>query len=222
MAAAEKPQAPKRGGFWDQPAVTAAMPGKTYTRLVRGLRLLLPLVAVSVIGMVMAWPRVENTMAPIRKEVKSAAATPVGKNELLNPTFNGVDKNNEPYTVSAAHAVQSMSERDTVLLDQPRGEIQLEGGRKLGGEAVKGTYVQKEGRLLLEDGVTLHDDEGNLFRTAKLLVNLHTREAWADQRVEGSGPAGALEASGMRADSANGVLIFTGPAKLTLTHVKGL
>ena len=64
--AATPPEKQKRTGFWDQPVIRHAAPGKTYTRFVRGMRIFLPVVAVSVIGIVMAWPRVQNTMAPIK------------------------------------------------------------------------------------------------------------------------------------------------------------
>ncbi len=216
------PEKQERTGFWDQPVTRSAAPGKNYTRFVRGMRIFLPLVAVSVIGMVMAWPRVQNTMAPIKQEAAEAAKPAVGKNELMNPTFNGVDERNEPYTVSAAHAVQSLNDRDVILLDHPTGEIVLTDGHKVDGKAAKGTYAQKDGRLMLEGDVTLHDDEGYVFTTSKILLNGHTHEAWSDQPVQGNGPAGTLAASGMQGYSDKKILIFTGPAKLVLNHVKGL
>ena len=45
----------RRGGFWDQPVIRYALPGKNYTRFVRSMRLLLPLIAASVIGLIMVW-----------------------------------------------------------------------------------------------------------------------------------------------------------------------
>ncbi len=215
--------APGKRGFWDQPAIRYVGPGMRYTRFVRGMRVLLPLIAACVVGVVMAWPRMQGAMAPIRQQTTAAAnSSATGKNELLNPSFKGVDNRNEPYTVTASRAIQSLADRDTILLEKPTAEILLNNGRKVGGEAKKGSYAQKEGRLLLEDGVTLHDDEGYVFMTSKLLINLTAKEAWSDQPVWGSGPTGTLEASGVQAYDDKKVLIFTGPAKLVLKHVQGM
>lgn len=215
--------APKKRGFWDQPVVRYAGPGRNYTRFVRSMRILLPLIAACVVGIVMAWPRMQSAVAPIRQQASAAkSASVTGKNELLNPSFKGIDNRNEPYTVTAARAVQSLNERDTIILEKPAAEILLNNGRRVGGEARRGSYAQKEGRLLLEDEVTLHDDEGYVFMTSKLLINLSAKEAWSDQPVWGSGPTGTLEASGVQAYDDKKVLIFTGPAKLVLKHVQGM
>jgi len=215
--------APGKRGFWEQPVARYAGPGRNYTRFVRSMRIVLPLIAACVVGIVTAWPRMQSAITPIRQQTTAAANAPAtGKNELLNPSFKGVDNKDEPYTVTATRAVQSLGDRDTILLEKPTAEILLNNGRKVGGEAKKGSYAQKEGRLLLEDGVTLHDDEGYVFMTSKLLINLSAKEAWSDQPVWGSGPTGTLEASGVQAYDDKKVLIFTGPAKLVLKHVQGM
>ena len=59
--------------------------------------------------------------------------------------------------------------------------------------------------------------------TEKLLLNLQSRKAWSDQPVYGQGPAGSLEATGMKADAEGDKLVFTGPVKLILNRaIKGI
>ncbi len=207
--------------FWDQPALARALPGTTYTRFVRWMRLILPLLAVALLGLVMAWPSVEETMAPVG-DVASAPPG-VGRNELLNPRFEGEDESGQPFSVTARRAVQSGADPDIAVLERPMADITMKGGTWLAAEAASGTYRRADGALILQGAVKLFHDQGYEFRTDKLMVNMKTRQAWSDRPVSGRGPAGTLEATGLTADKDSQLLVFTGPARLVLNHtVKGL
>ena len=62
----------------------------------------------------------------------------------------------------------------------------------------------------------LHEDEGYRFTTTKALVNTDTQQAFTDQPVQGGGPAGVVQASGLQGYNSDRVLVFTGPARLRL------
>jgi lipopolysaccharide export system protein LptC len=220
----EPPQNPEhkdRSGFWDQPVIRARLPGKLQVRIVRSLRVALPLVAAGVIGLLMVWPRVQQTMAPIEKEAATAGQRAVGKNELMNPVFRSLDSQNQPFTVGAAHAAQSINDTDTILLDKPTAGILLNSGHRVAAKAMHGTYGQEAGKLSLEGDVTLTEDEGYIFTTSKALLNMKTHQAFSDQPVQGHGPAGSIQASGIQIYGDNQVMVFTGPARLILTQTKG-
>lgn len=194
---------------------------RAYTRFVRAMRLLLPLVAVGIVGIVVSWPRVEERMtAP--PNVSPQAQT-VGQNELINPRFESQDSKAQPYTITATRAVQSSANPDIVFLETPVGDIKLSDGAKLGAAAEKGAFDQKAQTLNLEGRVKLVHDKGYEMTTEALLVDMAARTAYADTDVAGHGPAGTLAASGVKADMANGAVIFTGPVTLTLkSGVEGL
>ena len=210
----EKAGEPLRGTFWDQPAKIGHIPGERHARIVRSLRLGLPLVAALVVLTVLAWPRIQTAMAPEMQEVTAQKAA--GKNQLLKPQFHGLDKSNEPYVVSADHAEQSLNDQDLILLDKPKGDMLMKSGHHIGGEADHGLYKQHEKTLLLEGHVVLHEDEGYKFYTSKALVNTDTHEAFSDQPISGGGPDGTIVASGVQGFGDDQVLVFTGPAKLRL------
>jgi len=200
---------------------TIQLPGKGYTTFVRVMRLALPLVAIGIIGMLLSWPRVEETLAPIPKEAVAPSA--VGKNELVNPRFASTDAKDQPFSITAARAVQSAGDPSVILLENPVADITLTNGTWLAAEAEQGAYRQNADRLLLQGKVRLYHDEGYEVTTAKLLVNLKSREAWSDEPVFGQGPAGTLQASGLQAHAATEQLIFTGPVKLVLNReVRGI
>ena len=190
-----------------------------YSRFVRNMRLALPLVAIAIVGLLMTWPRVEDTMAPIPRE--AVLPNTVAKNELLDPHFESVDKKNQPFIITATRAVQSDKNPDMILLDTPTAKITLKDGVTLAADATKGAYKQEEEKLLLEGHVTLVHDQGYQMKTEKLLVDLKFNKAWSELPVQGSGPAGSLQAEGLQADIEKGILLFKGPAKLVLHKMPG-
>lgn len=212
--------------FWDQPAIRRALPGKAYTRYVRTLRLLLPLAAAGLIGLLIAWPRVEVALEPVPEQ--AAAPRNIKKNELTSPRYESQDSKGQPFTITAARAVQSDQDPNVVVLEKPAADIFLNGGAWVAAQADQGFYRQQEEKLLLQGNVLLFHDQGYEIKTGKILMHIKSREAWSDQPVAGHGPAGTLEATGLTfqggQEGANREkLIFTGPVRLVLNRaIKGL
>jgi lipopolysaccharide export system protein LptC len=190
-----------------------------YTRFVRTLKLVLPLIALALVGMVMAWPKM-NTIPPVPSSTPPAQQQ-VNSNELLHPRFQGEDSKNQHFVVTADRAIQSARDPDVLLLDQPRGHYVLTNGTVLDAEAVKGAFRQHAQRLLLEEKVVLHQNQGYIMRTERLMVDTGTKRSWTDLPVRGDGPAASIVATGLQSDNENGTLIFTGPATLTLKQGMG-
>ncbi|MCB9990332.1 MAG: LPS export ABC transporter periplasmic protein LptC [Rhodospirillales bacterium] len=192
------------------------LPGKGYSKFVRFMRLALPLVAIGIIGLLLSWPRVEDTIKAVPKE--TLVPQTVGKNELVNPRFESTDGKSQPFTITAKRAVQSARDPSVILLETPMADILMNDGAWMAAESEHGAYRQDSERLLLEGKVKLFHDRGYEMKTEKLLVNLKDREAWSDMPVYGQGPAGTLEATGMKAESGSSQLIFTGPVRLVLNR----
>lgn len=185
------------------------------------MRLILPLLAISLIGMVMAWPNVEDTLAPISQE--ATAPRTVGQNELINPRFESEDDQRQPFTVTANRAVQSARDPDVVILERPVADIILKDGTWLAAEAKQGAWQQNAEKLLLEGNVKLFHDQGYEVKMTKLLINMKDQQAWSDTPVSGHGPAGTLEATGLQAQNTDEKLVFTGPVRLVLNRtIEGL
>ena len=192
-----------------------------YTRFVRVMRLALPLAAIGIAGLVMSWPRLEETMEKVPQQ--SAIPQTAAKNELIEPRFESADDKDQPFSMTAKRALQSARDPDVVLLDGPKADITLKDGTWIAAESDKGAYRQKAESLLLEGNVRLFYDEGYEVKTEKLLVNMKENKAWSDLPIIGQGPAGTIEATGVQAEGTTGKLVFTGPAKLVLNQaLKGL
>ena len=189
---------------------------KTYTRFVKAMRWALPVVALGIVAIVMAWPKMETTITPVTPENVSDNQTPATQNELINPRFEGVDSANNPYTLTATRAVQSTQNADILLLTSPIGDVTLSNQEMLNITALKGNYRQEAGLLHLEGDVKVKHSSGYDLTTSRLMIDTKARETRTDQPVTVVGPAATLNASGMDGRNAEGILVFTGPAKLIL------
>ncbi|MCD8562841.1 MAG: LPS export ABC transporter periplasmic protein LptC [Alphaproteobacteria bacterium] len=189
-----------------------------YSKLVRKLRLILPLVAVAIVVMLFTWTLLDDTA--------QIAETPKGKgkdqtqNELLEARFESRDTSGRPYVITAARAVQGKPEQGqnekTIYLDKPTGQMTLEEGRTLDLTALQGTYDQDNGALDLMGGVDLHTTDGYEMHTEKVLVSLNDSRAQSDTPINGKGPTGSVEAKGFSADNEKGLLVLKGPARLII------
>jgi lipopolysaccharide export system protein LptC len=189
---------------------------RRYSYIVRGLRLLLPLLALVIVAVVMAWPKMEDgAITPIPRE--NIIPKETGRNELLNPHFEGADKDRNPYAITAARAVQSLKDSSIVLLEQPVADVSLSGGGKINARADNGVYRQNSKILVLDGKVAVQNDGGLTIRSDRLNISIDDRITWTDTAVTGDGPSGTLAAKAMNANNATGVVILTGPAKLVLT-----
>ncbi len=190
-----------------------------YSKFIRLMRLILPLFALVIVGLVFAWGNMsDDNIVPVES---AKAPKSIGKNELLNPRFESVDDKKQPYTITAKRAMQGEENEDYILLKEPLADIMLNSGNWVAIKSVEGGFSQDHQRLLLRGGVEMFHDDGYQMRTPILNVDLEAGTAWSEDDVSGQGPAGTIEAKGLQLDNNKGELIFTGPAKLTLTLNKG-
>ncbi|MCC7305310.1 MAG: LPS export ABC transporter periplasmic protein LptC [Alphaproteobacteria bacterium] len=185
-----------------------------YSRFVRWMRLLLPLVALAIVAVVFTWSESPREYLPPPGE-KMPQQT-VGKNELLNPRFESTDSEGQPFTVTAKRAVQGEKNEKLVILEEPVGGLELKDKHKVEIRAHEGAFEQESRRLVLRGEVRLTHDLGYDFVTPELHLDIGQGTAWSDKDVTGGGPDGTLAAKGLKGDNVKGVLVFLGPAKLTL------
>lgn len=201
----------------------AGVASRGYSRFVKAMRLVLPLIALALLTIVLAWPKMEKTITPLTMANLSETQQPSTKNELVNPRFEGMDSSQNPYALTAQRAVQSQQNPDILLLDKPTGTITLKEQETLDIQALKGTYRQNAGKLLLDGDVNLKHSNGYVMDTQRLAIDVKTQHSRTDQHVTINGPAATLKATGMDASSETGLVIFTGPATLVLKErLKGL
>lgn len=195
--------------------------GAGYTKFVRTMRLVLPLVAAGIVMVLFLWPSGrEEAIVPVKKSAADFKDQKITKNELLNPHFESADKKNQPYKISAARAVQGEANEDLIMLEKPVGVMTMQGGAKIEVTSQAGAYRRDTERFYLTGGVDFVHDKGYRLRSEETHIDLRGKIAWTEKDVQATGPDMSIDAKGMKVNSESGEVIFSGPAKLILT--KGL
>ena len=189
--------------------------GRGYTAFVKFLRVVLPLAALGMVAVLLAWPEGQNAVEPIRRE-ELLPNTDTATNELLNPRYESADQNLNPFVVTAARATQNQTQPGLIYLNAPVADIALKNGGQLDVIAGEGIFEQDAEKLSLSEGVELIYDKTYTLTGEEMRVNLRTREAFSGKDVVLTGPSEKIEARGMEAYSEQGRVIFKGPGKLTL------
>ncbi len=201
----------------DDAAETVAQSTR-HSSIVRRLRLILPLIAVAIIAVMLAWSDMDKVAAPVKREDVSPQT--MGKNELLNPKFQSEDTNKQPYTITADRAFQESQDLDRVILEKPVADIALKSGAWIAIKAKDGEYFQGEQKLKLNGDVRMFHDKGYEITSQKIDLDVTNQTAQSDLPVSGQGPSGTIEGTGLRANGTDSTVIFTGPAKLILHTTK--
>jgi lipopolysaccharide export system protein LptC len=192
-----------------------------YSRFVRSLRFILPIVALVMTVIVLTWNEAGRRVEPLKKtEVVDTAANI--QNELIKPVYNSVDDKNQPFTVTADKATQGRDNPDIVELEKPVAALTQADGSKIEGDAAVGLYEQKSQKLNLSGDVHLKHSDGFTLSTEELRVDLATQKAYSGRDVRVEGPDGTIDATGLEGDTETGTLIFTGPAKVILNSESNL
>lgn len=187
---------------------------KNHTSLVRWMRLVLPVIALSIVVILMVWSDSRAPLTPVPREQVSPQT--ISQNELIKPKFQSEDSHNRPYTITADKATQNAEDMNTVLLQKPVADMTFEKGGWVSLKATNGAYKQAEGDLDLDGQVEIHHDSGYELHTEKMAINVKGQSLSSDTAVTGHGPAADISASGLEANGTNDTVIFKGPAKLTL------
>lgn len=194
---------------------------RNYTRFVKAMRYVLPLIAVALIVVVITWPEMDDKIVVVNKdEILATSENEIGENELLNPNFQTTDAQMQPVNVTANRAMQNQENPNLVKLDRPVADLKMKNGDQVNIEALDGTYEQETEKLFLQNSVKIKHESGYELNAEELRVNMKTREAFSDKDVNIDGPDATIQATGLEGNVDDGVLIFKGPATLTLKNNK--
>ncbi len=188
-----------------------------YSRFVRIMRLALPLAAVIIVAVLFIRVSMEEkNIEPIKQNSPEIKEQHIAKNELLNPKFESMDKDNNPYEITAERAVQGEINKDLIMLDRPVGVISMNKGTNITMSSDTGAYRQDTGRFFLQGNVFLQHDDGYSLRSSEAHIDLKQNFAWTEKDVQGGGDDLSIVSKGVSANGKTGEIIFVGPAKLIL------
>lgn len=190
--------------------------GRGYSHFVRGMKLLLPTVAVGLIALLVAWPRFEVREVLSPRDDTRIRTEDAENLTMLDARFVGTDSKQRPFTVTADKVTQAMPKGNVLVLQQPKADITLQDGSWLAVTAERGTYDRGIEQVVLEGSVSIHHDDGYELHTSVAYINLKANTASGDQPVEGHGPMGELMGEGFRVTDGGMLITLTGRSTVLL------
>jgi lipopolysaccharide export system protein LptC len=186
------------------------------TRLWRTAKLVLPTVATLAILLLIFWSQSNLEETRFRIGITELSNEEIDRMNMLNLRFDGMDKDDRPFSITADTASQNKDEEGVIDLVEPRADITLTDGAWIALMAGAGHYDRDGNRLDLSGGVNVFHDKGLEMSTETVTVDLLTGEATSDAPTNGHGPAGELNAAGFRVGDDGERIFLKGPARLNL------
>ena len=192
-----------------------------HSRFVKLMKIALPLVALMLISLILAWPYFGDNQDGFKIEFSSLKIAPGEHTGVDNARYFGVDDLNRPYTISADLARFPDGPKGAISLEVPKADITMSDDTWLVMTATEGKYDQQKKLLSLSGKVNLFHDMGYEMTTDEININLAKNDAIGTKPVKGHGPFGELNASGVRIDKNNNTIFFIGPSRLLLFPSSG-
>lgn len=134
--------------------------------------------------------------------------------KMINPRFQGVDKDNQTYNIAAKSATKIKDE--TLTLDTINASVELKNGTLVTLNSNKGVLKHKEQFLELSDSVYISANNGYEFYSDSIFIDMKKNIAYSNSKVRGLGTVGTIEADSFTAYDKGQLTIFKGNVKLVL------
>lgn len=194
--------------------------GRGYSRLVRSLRLLLPLLAAGILVFTMLFPTIDWRQAALPDKADlNLDPRDAYQIRMRTARLVGTDDSGRDYELSALEATQGKDGGETVLLDRPAGRVKLEDGIDVNMEAASGVFDRKSEMIDLSGTVTLKHGRGYTFRSESATVDLNEGRAIGNQPINGFGPEGEIHGEGFEILDKGRTVKILGKSRLIVTKV---
>ena len=183
-----------------------------HSRLVRRLRIVLPVVAVVIVAGLVAAAMLPSFIGP-GVDVGSIGLSTEGL-VMANPKLSGRD-GDRSYEVTADRAVQSLTNPKLVELEGIVANITLPGDNWVKLSARHGLYNSEAEALALTEGITVASRDGDDATLASADVDLKTGAVKSADPVEIRGPRGTIRAGAASVAGEGDAIVFTDGVSLT-------
>lgn len=195
----------------------------SYSALVRGLTVVLPMVALALLATLFLVARgtPEDSELPYIEDLRGRTAGTT--DAMRTPFFSGSTEAGDAVTVRADLVVPDVSEPGSARAEGLRADIRFVDGSSLRVDADTGRYVGDSSRLHLDGNVVLRSSTGHNVFTGALVADLGRGEATSPGAVRVTGPQSTLEAGAMalrRQADDTFELVFTNRVKLVYQPVQ--
>ncbi len=181
---------------------------------VRVLKTALPVAAIALAAVFSWYTFLATPAAPVKVEVNNGGES--GKLVMSNPQLNGYTKDNRPYSMIAAKAIQDAKNSGAIALEGISAELPVGDNGNAKVEAASGVYDNANGRLQLDKDFTVTTNEGlhAVMRSAD--VNLKSGQVTTDKPVEIRNGSTEISADTMQIKESGKVVIFENKVRVVI------
>lgn len=183
-----------------------------YSRVVRWLKVLLPLAALGILLALFLVSRRTDPSSAIRYgELEDLALN----SRVGAPAYSAVTEAGEAVTVRASQARLEPGLDDRIVVEEPSARIESAGG-VADVSAGLGELTPGRDRMALSKGVRIETSDGFTIRTEQLDVDLGEAALASAAPIEAEGPMGQISAERMQLTRVDGSrrLVFTGGVRM--------
>jgi lipopolysaccharide export system protein LptC len=188
-----------------------------YSRFVRAMRVALPVGALALLALLLAWPRLHGPEGDIiAPAADSVDLERDGRVRLDHPRYVGAGSGARGFSVEAEAARVDPNSPRRIELERMRAELPADDARDIAVEAGRAVFDRDSGILDLEGGIDVVTEDGYRLHTqaAKVAIDAGLLRTLAP--VEGSGPKGELVADRLEVSERGDVLRFSGNVRARL------
>ena len=182
--------------------------GARYSRFVGTMKVLLPLTAAAIAGLILAWPGAYEDPQEIALTFAETNSTDAETPGMANARYVGTDANNRPFLVTADEALQDPGKPDLINMVALQADMTLDNGVWMSVMASSGRYDRAQKTLQLAGPVNIFSDAGYEFHAQSARIDLQNNIAESDEPVQGHGPFGTLSADSFRVIDQGQRLLF--------------
>lgn len=180
-----------------------------HSRHVAILRKVLPVLGLVVIASYFISSSMSITVGDITASI-SGVEVNNGALRMTNPKFQGNDKKNGAYVISAEYADQDLKNPKVIRLHAIKADLSTLTGNWSRMEAVRGVFNSDADRLVMQDKITVATSSGVTGELTHASLDTTTQTLRAHQRVHFELTNGTVKANALTFNSAEHVLTFRG------------
>ena len=132
--------------------------------------------------------------------------------------FFSSDNKNRPFTLTATSAQKKTKSENMYNLMFPSGNLINKNGGYFNIKSEKGTFDQSNEKAHLFDNVVLNDQDGYIFKTESIFINLNSEKVYSNEKISGSGERGNISAQGFEIIDNGNEVRFLGKTKLVILN----
>ncbi len=181
-----------------------------HSRLVRVLRVALPVAVVMAIGTYVVLT-FYNPMAALARlpSVSGKLGVQGSKITMEAPKIAGIGRNQRAYQLTAETAVQDLKKPDQIELQNLRAEIEMADADIVVVTAKSGTYHTKIDKVTLREHVVFTTAQGLNAKLREAVIDMKKGTLQSEQFVDFKLPSGRVQANGVEIEDSGEVVRFT-------------